>query len=77
MWRRRHNNSVKEGDITMYDRVKDNAHRLASVLNDYSDNKDVVTALAHYLNYIPEQLAEDMKDVRRYIKRLETDESEN
>ena len=55
----------------MYDRVKDNAHRLASVLNDYSDDKSVITALARYLHYIPEQLAEDMKDVRQYIKRLE------
>lgn len=55
----------------MYDRVKDNAHRLANVLDDYSDDKNVITALAHYLQYIPEQLAEDMKDTRKYIKRLE------
>lgn len=55
----------------MYDRVKDNAHRLASVLEAYSDDKNVITALAHYLHYVPEQLTEDMKDVRQYIKRLE------
>jgi len=55
----------------MYDRVKDNAHRLASVLDSYSDDKNVIKALAHYLNYIPEQLAEDMKDIQQYIKRLE------
>lgn len=55
----------------MYDRVKDNAHRLASVLDSYSDDKNVIKTLAHYLNYIPEQLAEDMKDIQQYIKRLE------
>ena len=55
----------------MYDRVKDNAHRLASVLDSYSNDKRTITALAHYLNYIPEQLAEDMKDIQQYIKRLE------
>lgn len=55
----------------MYDRVKDNAQRLASVLESYSEDKNVIAALAHYLHYVPEQLSEDMKDVRRYIKRLE------
>lgn len=55
----------------MYDRTKDNARRLASVLYSYSEDPQRVKALAHYLNYIPEQLAEDMKDLRSYIDRLE------
>jgi len=55
----------------MYDRVKDNARRLASVLESFSEDPQRVKALAYYLNYIPEQLAEDMKDLRQYIKRLE------
>lgn len=59
----------------MYDRVKGNAQRLASVLESYSEDKNVIKALAYYLHYVPEQLAEDMKDVRQYIKRLEEDAS--
>lgn len=55
----------------MYDRMKDNAHRLANVLESCTDDKNTIQALAHYLNYVPEQLTEDMKDLKQYIKRLE------
>jgi hypothetical protein len=57
--------------MEMYDRVKDNAKRLANVLESYSNDKNVIQALARYLHYVPDQLAEDMKDVKLYIKRLE------
>lgn len=55
----------------MYDRIKDNAHRLANVLNNYSNRNDIISIVANCLDYEPEQLAEDMKSIKKYIKRLE------
>lgn len=60
------------GNFTMYDNVKDNAHRLANVLQDYSNDKTVINALSYYLNYEPTQLVQDMQDIKLYIKRLES-----
>ena len=55
----------------MDDKIKENAHRLASALNRFSGDGYVIAVLAHYLHYVPEQLEEDMKDIAHYIKRLE------
>jgi len=54
-----------------YDREKDNAKRLASVLRQYALDKRAVKGLAYYLNYEENQLAEDMEAVEAYLKRLE------
>lgn len=50
---------------------KDNARRLAAILDRYAEDRHTVDMLAHYLNYLPEQLGQDMHDIRDYLKELE------
>ena len=55
----------------MYDRVKGNARRLVFGLRDISGRRDLVEHLAIILRYYPDQLAIDIKDLLKYIDRLE------
>lgn len=53
------------------ERQKHNAHRLAGVLHDLSEDESAVKRLASLLNYNAGQLAEDMRDLIRHIWALE------
>lgn len=55
----------------MQDRTRENAHRLAGVLERYAADPRTVEKLAALLNYHPEQLREDMASLLQYIQRTE------
>lgn len=57
-------------------RMKENAHRLAGVLERYSEDDNTVKQLAALLNYLPGQLRTDMRDVLRYINSIEDESSD-
>lgn len=50
---------------------RENAHRLAGVLERYAADPRTVGQLARLLNYLPEQLREDMSCLLDYIRELE------
>ena len=45
-----------------------NARRLSRVLNDYGQDPKVLQALAHYLNYVPDQLKKDIADLYENVR---------
>lgn len=55
----------------MQDRTKENAHRLAGTLERYAEDPATVQKLAQALNYLPDQLREDMTSLLDYIRELE------
>ncbi|WP_156036866.1 hypothetical protein [Ruminococcus sp. HUN007] len=57
----------------MNSKTKANVKRLAQTLDRYSDDKRVIEILAHYLNYDPEQLKQDIADLQAVIKELDKD----
>ena len=59
------------------ERQKHNAHRLAGVLHDLSEDESAVKRLAPILNYHAGQLAEDLQDLIKYIWALEEQPEEN
>lgn len=59
----------------MYE-LKQGASRLIRVLEDYKDDKRVLQYLAHYLNYTPDQLYQDIQalsDFYNLTKDINTD----
>ncbi len=50
---------------------RDNAHRLAGVLEQYAADPRTVEQMARLLNYLPEQLQKDMACLLDYIRELE------
>lgn len=50
---------------------KHNAHRLARTLYNRSADTVLIRKLAIVLDYMPEQLAEDMRALSSYIETLE------
>lgn len=52
-------------------RTRENAHRLAGTLERYAEDPATVEQLAQLLNYLPEQLREDMPCLLDYIRELE------
>lgn len=52
-------------------KLRSNAHRLASVLYDYSEDKQKIQILCRTLNYNEEQLKKDMVDLLEYIRKIE------
>nr|DAR24761.1 MAG TPA: hypothetical protein [Caudoviricetes sp.] len=57
-------------------RTKDNAHRLAVTLWQYSEDKNTIARLAAILHYEPEQLQKDMSDIYNYIRECEESNNE-
>lgn len=55
----------------MQDQAYSNAHRIAVTLAGFSADQARVKRLADLLCYYPDQLAEDMCDVKLYISALE------
>lgn len=53
---------------------RDNAHRLAGVLERYAADPRTVEQMARLLNYLPDQLREDMACLLDYIRELEGSE---
>lgn len=57
--------------MTEEERRKHNAHRLAAVLYQYSEDEQTIKRLAPILAYNAGQLQTDMQDLIRYIWVLE------
>lgn len=57
----------------MTSKTKANVKRLAQTLDRYSEDKRTIEILAHYLNYDPEQLKQDIADLQAVIKELDKD----
>lgn len=57
--------------MEMFERDRDNAWRLAGVLYRYAEDPIAIKRIAAVLNYLPQQLQEDMGAVYRYMKELE------
>ena len=55
----------------MQNRARENAHRLAGVLQDCAEDRHVVKVLSDLLDYVPEQLQKDMRDLLPYLESLE------
>ena len=53
---------------------RENAHRLAGVLERYAADPRTVEQLARLLDYLPEQLQRDMACLLDYIRELEGSE---
>lgn len=58
----------------MQDKTKENAHRLAAVLDRYAADPHAAEQLAIILNYHKPQLQEDAQCLLEYIKELEAQE---
>ena len=58
----------------MRDKTKENAHRIANVLDRYTAAPHTAAQLAIILNYQPEQLQEDAQSLLQYIEKLEAQE---
>ena len=58
----------------MQDRTRENAHRLAGVLERCTADHHTTERLALLLNYIPEQLVEDARSLVQHLERLEAGE---
>ena len=51
-----------------FNEKENNAKRLSRVLLDYGQDPKVLQALAHYLNYVPDQLQQDIKDLYEHVR---------
>ena len=58
------------------ERMRSNAHRLAAVLYQYSEDEQTIKRLAPILAYNAGQLQTDMQDLIHYIWALEEREDE-
>lgn len=52
----------------MQERTRQNAHRLAGTLARYAADPPTVERLAQLLNYLPEQLREDIESLNRLME---------
>ena len=55
----------------MQDRTRENAHRLAEVLERYMADPNTAKQIAALLNYHTPQLQEDAQSLLQYIKKME------
>ena len=52
------------------DKLRDGALRLAGVLGRYAEDRRTVEQIARLVNYLPDQLQEDMKTLLEYVEKL-------
>ncbi len=55
----------------MQDQTRENAHRIATALFNRAEDPGAINRLSIILDYHPEQLQRDMKDLIDYICRIE------
>ena len=55
----------------MRDRERENAHRIKSTLERYSEDPTTMQIMAKLLNYNVNQLREDIDSLSRYLAKLE------